>query len=201
MPALVALRARTSSVDAKLLEMLVCPVTKGPLVYDRERQELDLQVGAARLSGSRRHSGDARGRGAPAHAGRVRASAPATQGESVPRGRVDARSMAGFTVLIPARYASTRLPGQAARRHRAASRWSCASPSARRRAARRASSWPPTTSGSAAAVAAHGIAACLTRADHPTGTDRLAEAARRSASTTTRSSSTCRATSRCSSPR
>jgi uncharacterized protein YbaR (Trm112 family) len=27
-------------VDAKLLEMLVCPVTKGPLVYDRERQEL-----------------------------------------------------------------------------------------------------------------------------------------------------------------
>jgi uncharacterized protein len=27
-------------VDAKLLEMLVCPVTKGPLIYDRERQEL-----------------------------------------------------------------------------------------------------------------------------------------------------------------
>jgi len=27
-------------VDAKLLELLVCPVTKGPLVYDRERQEL-----------------------------------------------------------------------------------------------------------------------------------------------------------------
>ena len=27
-------------MDAKLLEMLVCPVTKGPLVYDRERQEL-----------------------------------------------------------------------------------------------------------------------------------------------------------------
>jgi uncharacterized protein len=27
-------------VDAKLLEILVCPVTKGPLVYDRERQEL-----------------------------------------------------------------------------------------------------------------------------------------------------------------
>ena len=30
-----------------------------------------------------------------------------------------------------------------------------------------------------AAVDAHGIAACMTRADHPTGTDRLAEAARR----------------------
>jgi uncharacterized protein YbaR (Trm112 family) len=29
-----------SSVDAKLLEVLVCPVTKGPLEYDREKQEL-----------------------------------------------------------------------------------------------------------------------------------------------------------------
>jgi uncharacterized protein YbaR (Trm112 family) len=27
-------------VDSKLLEILVCPVTKGPLIYDRERQEL-----------------------------------------------------------------------------------------------------------------------------------------------------------------
>ncbi len=27
-------------LDPKLLEILVCPVTKGPLVYDRERQEL-----------------------------------------------------------------------------------------------------------------------------------------------------------------
>jgi hypothetical protein len=27
-------------VDAKLVEILVCPVTKGPLVYDRDRQEL-----------------------------------------------------------------------------------------------------------------------------------------------------------------
>ena len=27
-------------MDSKLLEMLVCPVTKGPLRYDRERQEL-----------------------------------------------------------------------------------------------------------------------------------------------------------------
>ena len=28
------------SVDAKLLEILVCPVTKGPLEYDAEKQEL-----------------------------------------------------------------------------------------------------------------------------------------------------------------
>jgi len=27
-------------VDPKLLEILVCPVTKGPLVYDRDKQEL-----------------------------------------------------------------------------------------------------------------------------------------------------------------
>ena len=27
-------------MDAKLLEILVCPVTKGVLVYDRDRQEL-----------------------------------------------------------------------------------------------------------------------------------------------------------------
>tara|TARA_B100000214_G_scaffold222847_1_gene162157 strand:- start:312 stop:494 length:183 start_codon:yes stop_codon:yes gene_type:complete len=27
-------------VDPKLLEILVCPLTKGPLHYDREKQEL-----------------------------------------------------------------------------------------------------------------------------------------------------------------
>ncbi|QKV52942.1 Trm112 family protein [Comamonas antarctica] len=27
-------------MDAKFLELLVCPVTKGPLTFDRERQEL-----------------------------------------------------------------------------------------------------------------------------------------------------------------
>ena len=29
-----------AAVDRKLLEILVCPVTKGPLVYDRANQEL-----------------------------------------------------------------------------------------------------------------------------------------------------------------
>ncbi len=32
--------ARGSTVDPKLLEILVCPVSHGPLRYDRERQEL-----------------------------------------------------------------------------------------------------------------------------------------------------------------
>lgn len=27
-------------MDKRLLELLVCPVTKGPLIYDRARQEL-----------------------------------------------------------------------------------------------------------------------------------------------------------------
>lgn len=35
-------------MDPKLLELLVCPVTKGPLQYDRERQELVSR--AARLA-------------------------------------------------------------------------------------------------------------------------------------------------------
>jgi len=27
-------------MDKRLLEILVCPVTKGPLIYDKEKQEL-----------------------------------------------------------------------------------------------------------------------------------------------------------------
>ena len=35
-------------MDKKLLDLLVCPVTKGPLIYDRERGELISR--AARLA-------------------------------------------------------------------------------------------------------------------------------------------------------
>jgi uncharacterized protein YbaR (Trm112 family) len=36
------------TVDPKLLEILVCPLTKGPLSYDAERQELvSRQAGLA----------------------------------------------------------------------------------------------------------------------------------------------------------
>ena len=31
-------------IDPKLLEILVCPVSKGPLTYNRERQELVSKV-------------------------------------------------------------------------------------------------------------------------------------------------------------
>ncbi len=81
-----------------------------------------------------------------------------------------------FTILVPARYASTRLPGKpladlagkpmvvrvALRaRESGATRVVVATDDERVRDA----------------VAAHGIDVCMTRADHPTGTDRLAEAA------------------------
>jgi 3-deoxy-manno-octulosonate cytidylyltransferase (CMP-KDO synthetase) len=81
-----------------------------------------------------------------------------------------------FTVLIPARYASTRLPGKPLA--------DIAGKPMVVRVAERA-----MQSGAArvvvatddervrAAVADFGIAACMTRADHATGTDRLAEAA------------------------
>jgi 3-deoxy-manno-octulosonate cytidylyltransferase (CMP-KDO synthetase) len=83
-----------------------------------------------------------------------------------------------FTVIIPARYGSTRLPGKpladlagkpmvvrVAERaqHAGALRVVVATDDKR----------------IAAAVEARGIAVCLTRADHATGTDRLAEAAQR----------------------
>ena len=81
-----------------------------------------------------------------------------------------------FTVLIPARYASTRLPGKPLAdiagkpmvvrvaenaRNSGAARVVVATDDAR----------------IADAARAHGVDACLTRSDHPTGTDRLAEAA------------------------
>jgi uncharacterized protein YbaR (Trm112 family) len=37
-----------TEVDPRLLEVLVCPLTKGPLRYDRERQELiSIEAGIA----------------------------------------------------------------------------------------------------------------------------------------------------------
>jgi uncharacterized protein YbaR (Trm112 family) len=37
-----------SEIDPRLLEILVCPLTKGPLRYDRGRQELvSVQAGLA----------------------------------------------------------------------------------------------------------------------------------------------------------
>jgi 3-deoxy-manno-octulosonate cytidylyltransferase (CMP-KDO synthetase) len=82
-----------------------------------------------------------------------------------------------FTVLIPARHASTRLPGKPLA--------DIAGKPMVVRVAERAQRSGATDVVVAtdderirAAVEAHGIKACLTRSDHATGTDRLAEAAR-----------------------
>jgi len=80
-----------------------------------------------------------------------------------------------FTVIIPARYASTRLPGKALADI-------AGKPMVVRVAlrAQRAGALSVVVATDdvriKAAVEAHGIAACLTRSDHATGTDRLAEA-------------------------
>lgn len=40
--------AETADLDPRLLEILVCPHSRGPLRYDRERQELvSVQAGLA----------------------------------------------------------------------------------------------------------------------------------------------------------
>ncbi len=45
---------RRAGVDPKLLEILVCPLTKGPLVYDAEHQELiSEKAGKASLRSTR----------------------------------------------------------------------------------------------------------------------------------------------------
>jgi uncharacterized protein YbaR (Trm112 family) len=44
----LTLRPGHQGVDPKLLEILVCPLTKGPLIYDAARQELiSKQAGVA----------------------------------------------------------------------------------------------------------------------------------------------------------
>ena len=47
---------RETVIDRKLLELLVCPLTKGPLVYDQKRSELISKLSTFGLSGERRYS-------------------------------------------------------------------------------------------------------------------------------------------------
>src|SRR5262245_47563194 len=81
-----------------------------------------------------------------------------------------------FAVLIPARFASTRLPGKPLADI-------AGKPMIVRVAEKAAASGAAQVAVAtdderiAAAVRAHGYTACMTRDDHPTGTDRLAEAA------------------------
>ena len=81
-----------------------------------------------------------------------------------------------FTVLIPARHASTRLPGKPLADIGGKPMIVRVAERARGGGARRVVV-ATDDARIAEAAAAHGIEAIITRADHPTGTDRLAEAA------------------------
>jgi 3-deoxy-manno-octulosonate cytidylyltransferase (CMP-KDO synthetase) len=83
-----------------------------------------------------------------------------------------------FTVIIPARYASTRLPGKPLADLAGKPMVVRVAERAQRAGAQRVVV-ATDDSRIESAAQAHGIAACLTRADHATGTDRLAEAAQR----------------------
>ena len=52
------------TVDPKLLEILVCPVTKGPLEFELDAPGTDFALRKTRLSDPRRHPDHAAGRGA-----------------------------------------------------------------------------------------------------------------------------------------
>jgi 3-deoxy-manno-octulosonate cytidylyltransferase (CMP-KDO synthetase) len=83
-----------------------------------------------------------------------------------------------FTVLIPARYASSRLPGKPLPAR--GGRPMCVRGAERAQASGAARVVVATDDARIVdAVAAHGFDAVLTSADHPTGTDRLAEAAQK----------------------
>ena len=60
------------TVDPKLLEILVCPLTKGPLEFDAAQAGTDLALGKARLSDPRRHPDHAAGRGPKDRLGHAR---------------------------------------------------------------------------------------------------------------------------------
>src|SRR5579859_5074497 len=66
-----------AEIDPKLLEFLVCPLTKAPLRYDRAAQEL-IRGSGARLPDPRRHSDHARRRGAAPARGRGAKAVAAT---------------------------------------------------------------------------------------------------------------------------
>eukprot|EP01036_Dinobryon_divergens_P044463 gene44463-59331_t len=141
-------------MDPKLLELLVCPVTKGPLTYDREAQELVSR--SARLAYP------------------VRDGIPVLL-ENEARTLTDEELERPFTVLIPARMASSRLPDKPLA--------DIAGLPMVVRVAQRAAQSAATRVVVAAddarilqACQAHGVQAIMTRPDHASGSDRLAEA-------------------------
>ena len=52
---------REIDLDARLLDILACPVCKGPLRYERKQEHAHLPCRPPGISDSRRHTRDARG--------------------------------------------------------------------------------------------------------------------------------------------
>lgn len=140
-------------MDHRLLEIIACPVCNGKLYYSRDKQELICKLDS-QLSAARRYSCIA-GKRSP-----------------FPGGRRE--QTMSFVVIIPARYASTRLPGKPLVDINGKPMIVHVLERARESGADRvivATDHPDV----ARAVEAAGGEVCMTRADHQSGTERLAE--------------------------
>ncbi len=149
-------------MDRRLLDILVCPLCKKPLIYRRQEQEFICT--ADRLAFPIRDEIPAGGRGARDFVGRGRrAAAPESMNPA-------------FRVAIPARYGSTRFPGKPlvtlAGRSLVEHVWLRACESG-------ASEVVIATDDDRIAEAANAFGAevAMTRSDLASGTDRLAELA------------------------
>src|ERR671937_1829232 len=138
------------------------PALQGKALLPQGGGRAHLPARSARLSGQGRYPGDARGGGA---------QAPARRRSGV------SDIVTHFHVIIPARYASTRFPGKplADLAGKPMIAHVC-----ERAAQAGASAVHVATDDEriARAVRSHGFSVVMTRADHASGTDRLAEAAR-----------------------
>lgn len=140
-------------MDHRLLEIIACPVCNGKLYYSQDKQELICKLDSG-VSAARRYPGAAGDRGASAGARR--------------------ESLMSFVVIIPARFASTRLPGKPLQDINGKPMIVHVLERARESGADRiivATDHEDV----ARAVEAAGGEVCMTRADHQSGTERLAE--------------------------
>lgn len=141
-------------MDHRLLEIIACPVCNGKLYYSQDKQELICKLDGFGVSAARRYPGAAGDRGASAGARR--------------------ESLMSFVVIIPARFASTRLPGKPLQDINGKPMIVHVLERARESGADRiivATDHEDV----ARAVEAAGGEVCMTRADHQSGTERLAE--------------------------
>ena len=105
---------RRPRIDRRMLEFLVCPVTRGRLVYDAGAAGAGLEGRRARLPDPRRHPGDAGRRGAPARRLRRRREAASSRLRpprrlAAPRSRRAARGTSSYADAVHARHEVRRM--------------------------------------------------------------------------------------------